>query len=226
MVNYAFRDVNVMSGEIRAYISGDAVSISGQPVTISGQQIDFVSGIVVELSGLNVVANLGGINISLASGTQITIQSGIGVVTSVSGQVVQISGQQVEISGQAVYVSGVVDILSGAYINIGSGIGVTVQSGINIFRPPPTVIRARSPLMVPDSSGGVILSSGETREITLRALDGDIYIGSPIGNDMPYSGCGVLIMQGDTVAIPINNFNAVSVFASVSGNRVSFGGVY
>jgi hypothetical protein len=80
--------------------------------------------------------------------------------------------------------------------------------------------------MVSDSSGGVVLSSGEVREVTIRALDGDIYVGSPIGNDMPYSGCGVLIQQGDTASIPIDNFNNVAVFAATSGNRVSFGGVY
>jgi len=55
MVSYAFRDVNVTSGDIRAHISGDTVVLaSGQEVivSISGQQIDFVSGIAIALSGV------------------------------------------------------------------------------------------------------------------------------------------------------------------------------
>jgi hypothetical protein len=184
MVSYAFRDVNVTSGDIRAHISGDTVVLaSGQEVivSISGQQIDFVSGIAIALSGLNVITTIPNINVNVGS------------------------------------------------VSVNSGLGVIVQSGVNVINSqpsPPTVIRARSPIMVSDSSGGVILSSGQTREVTIRALDGDIYVGSPIGNDMPYSGCGVLIQQGDTASIPIDNFNNVAVFAAVSGNRVSFGGVY
>jgi hypothetical protein len=42
---------------------------------------------------------------------------------------------------------------------------------------------------------------------------------------MPYSGCGILVRQDDVVSMSINNFNSVSVFASVSGSRVSFGGI-
>jgi hypothetical protein len=224
-VTYAFRDVNVLSGQLRALISGDAVDISGQVVNISGQTvvvaggvsvsgqpIDFVSGIVNELSGLNVIANLGGVNITLASGTQITMQSGVGVITS--------------ISGQAVYISGVVDILSGAYVNIGSGIGVIVQSGIDMVKRPPTIIRARPIILVQSGSGGQVLSSGQIQEATIRSLDGNIYIGSATGVDMPMSGVGVLIMQGDAVAIPIDDFSSIRVCAETSGHRVTFGGVY
>jgi hypothetical protein len=230
MVSYAFRDVNVLSGQVRALISGDAIDISGQVVNISGQTvvvaggvsvsgqpIDFVSGIVIELSGLNVIANLGGVNLSLASGTQITMQSGVGVVTSVSGQVVAISGQ-------AVYISGVVDILSGAYVNIGSGIGVIVQSGIEIVKHVPTLIKARPIVLVQSGSGGQVLSSGQIQEATIRSLDGNIYIGGTI--DMPMSGVGVLIMQGDAIGIPIDDFSSIRVCSETSGHRVTFGGVY
>lgn len=52
MVSYAFRDVNVLSGQIRALISGDYVvaSISGQAISISGQAIS-ISGQIVGISG-------------------------------------------------------------------------------------------------------------------------------------------------------------------------------
>ena len=175
------------------------------------------------LSG-EVIAHISGETVVLASG------SVIGGSTSISGQYIGlISGVAIALSGLNVIaiISGLsISLSSGTQISMNSGMGVVVQSGLYVIKQSPTVIRARSPLMVSDSSGGVILSSGEVREVTIRALDGDIYVGSPINDDMPYSGCGVLIQQGDTASIPIDNFNNVAVFATVSGNRVSFGGVY
>jgi hypothetical protein len=60
--------------------------------------------------------------------------------------------------------------------------------------------------------------------MTVRSLDGDIYLGGSSGIEYPYNGYGMLMQQGDSMTLDVNNFNLVSVCAGVSGNRVSYVG--
>jgi len=230
------------------------VFVSGTVAIISGSYVNVGSGIgVIAASGLYVITDSGQ-RVVLQSGTTVTIASGqfvnIGSSVSISGQAVFISGTVAvlsgtgvitSISGQAVFISGTVALVSGGYVNIGSGIGVMVQSGINVnvgsgigvitsvsgnsvVIGPASVIRARAILYVTNVSGGVTLQSGGIVSMTLRSLDGDIYVGGNTGVEFPYIGYGMLMQQGDSMTMDIGNFNMVSVCAGVSGNRVSYVG--
>jgi hypothetical protein len=127
-------------------------------------------------------------------------------------------------SGDVVVVQSGVNVV-GSFTAEVSGQPVIIQSGIYIVSPPPTTVLARTPVPINSNSGGTTLTSGQTVEVLIKSLDGDIYIGSPVGSNMPYSGCGILIQQGDTITFPIGNFGFVSLFAATSGNRVSYGGI-
>jgi len=151
------------------------------------------------------------------------IQSGAGVL--ISGQGVTIaSGLNVNIG------SGVgVTIQSGIFVNVGSGIGVTVNSGINVIisgQPitiaAPSIIRARLSMKVTDLSGGVTLASGGVTSVSLRSLDGDLWVGGSQGIEFPYSGYGMIMQQGDSLSIDAQNFNQISVVAIISGYRVAY----
>jgi len=202
-------------GNLTASISGQAVFVSGTVSLTSGGFVNIGSGVgvIASISGAIVTVSgqfvaVSGI-VDLKSGAYVNVGSGIGVVTS--------------ISGQAVFVSGIVDLKSGAYVNVGSGVGVvTSVSGNSVIVGPPTVIRARQVMFVNNNSGGQTLSSGGIVSLSLRSLDGDIYVGGSTGIEFPYSGYGMYMSQGDTIGLDANNFNLVSVFAAISGNRVSY----
>lgn len=185
----------IMSGQ-GVLISGQQVEISGQPVLISGQPVTVDA---VRSSGLNVV-----------------VQSGLGVVGSLT---VNISGQPVNVSGQPIA------LVSGSIVVGQSGLNVVVQSGLGVVPPAVIAIRARPVMLVTANSGGETLVSGLVTTAFIRSLDGDFYIGGNAGVDMPYSGYGILLQEGDRISIPINNFNLINVCATVSGRRISYGGV-
>jgi len=202
-------------GNLTASISGQAVFVSGTVSLTSGNWVNIGSGVgvIASISGAIVTVSgqfvaVSGI-VDLKSGAFVNIGSGVGVVTS--------------ISGQAVFVSGTVALVSGGYVNVGSGVGVvTSVSGNSVIVGPPTVIRARQVMFVNNNSGGQTLSSGGIVSLSLRSLDGDIYVGGSTGIEFPYSGYGMYMSQGDTIGLDANNFNLVSVFAAISGNRVSY----
>jgi hypothetical protein len=204
-----------VQGNLTASISGQAVFVSGTVSLTSGNWVNIGSGVgvIASISGAIVTVSgqfvaVSGI-VDLKSGAYVNVGSGIGVVTS--------------ISGQAVFVSGIVDLKSGAYVNVGSGVGVvTSVSGNSVIVGPPTVIRARQVMFVNNNSGGQTLSSGGIVSLSLRSLDGDIYVGGSTGIEFPYSGYGMYMSQGDTIGLDANNFNLVSVFAAISGNRVAY----
>jgi hypothetical protein len=109
-------------------------SVSGQPVGLtSGTLVTNQSGLnVIIQSGAFVVgtvtANTSGQGVIIQSGAFVNVGSGLGVVTSVSGNYVSMSGVTAQMnSGLALFVqmSGVSTTLSGVYVNIGSGVGVT-----------------------------------------------------------------------------------------------------
>lgn len=79
---------------------------------------------------------------------------------------------------------------------------------------------------IPGNSGGIVLSSGEVVAVSVKALSknsGDIYVG---GVDAPpYSGAGFLLEPGEAWNIDIQNLNQVRLFATISGDRVAYGGL-
>ena len=103
-------------------ISSQLYLASGLYVSISGQMVDLDSG-VYYASGIGVLIQSGhgvlisGQTVAIASGAFINNQSGHGVIVQ--------SGHGVLISGQAVLTNLAPN--SGQYVNIGSGIGVTIN---------------------------------------------------------------------------------------------------
>lgn len=186
----------VANSGLGVQMSGQGVLISGQPVSISGQP--------VLISGQPII-----VDPALSSGLNVIVQSGLGVVGSLSSSV---SGQPVAL------VSGTIAINQ-------SGLNVVVQSGLGIVPPAVTAVRARGQFLVTANSGGEALTSGVVTATIIRSLDGDIYVGGRDNIEMPYSGYGLLVQQGDTLSMPVNNFNLIKVCAAVSGNRIFYGGV-
>ena len=248
--------VNIGSGVgVVTSISGQAIFISGTVAINSGSYVNVGSGVGVVLNP----AYISGLFIENTASSPIFVASGLfvqGALTaSMSGQAVFVSGIVgllsgsyvnigsgvgviTSISGQAVFISGIVDLKSGAYVNIGSGVGVVtsisgqavfVSGTVNVISGtvsimPPSVIHTRAITRFSDVSGGTTLASGGIQSLSLRSLDGDIYVGGTLGIDMPYSGYGMLVQQGDALTIDIQNFNLVAICASISGYRVSYMG--
>lgn len=101
---------------------------------------------------------------------------------------------------------------------------ITNISGQTISLAIPTLIRTGLTLPVASASGGVVLYSGETVSVVVKAVitnTGDIYVGGAAPY-RPYSGFGYQLSQGEPIAVDINNFNDVFVVAIVSGDKVSF----
>lgn len=116
--------------------AGDYVSISGSVGLLAGTLVTGQSGLnVVVQSGLGVVGSLStsvsGQPVALTSGTLVTGQSGLHVVVE-SGLGVIISGGT-SVSGQPVaLVSGTQVGLSGLQVTTQSGVQVIVQSGLGV----------------------------------------------------------------------------------------------
>jgi hypothetical protein len=136
----------------------------------------------------------------------------------------KVSGAPVTISGGAVFVSGIVTVTSGSYINIGSGIGVTLASGhgLAVYQSGLTLnLATNSGLAINIGSGvGVTLNSGLGLAIAISGLAPYIFVsggmlgvshsGAAIISNLPGnsgqwvnigSGTGVLIQSGINVNI-------------------------
>jgi hypothetical protein len=90
----------------------------------------------------------------------------------------------------------------------------------------PTEVKTGSLRTVTGASGGVVLHSGAVKAVTLKALSqnaGDIFVGG--ATNLPYSGFGLLLSPGEAVNLDVDDFSRVYVFATVSGDIVSFAGV-
>lgn len=151
------------------------------------------------------------------------------VITNISGSIVQISGQSVlvDISGIVINISGIIINISGAIVQI-SGQDVFTNSGSvtsvsgNVTSVGDTVVAGF--VQVTSTSGGTTLSSGPIIHVTLTNPFSDMYIGPSTGVN---SGMGYILTAGMATSpeIRVNNLNAINVFATVSGQFVSFIGV-
>ncbi|MCZ7405415.1 MAG: hypothetical protein O8C67_10870, partial [Candidatus Methanoperedens sp.] len=116
--------------------------------------------------------------------------------------------------------------ISGVTVSLSGATLVTTVSGNSVSIISPTLIRTGLTLPVASGSGGVVLFSGETVSVVVKAAitnTGDIYVGGAPPY-RPYSGFGYVLSQGEPIAIDINNFNDIFVVSTVSGDKVSFMG--
>ena len=93
---------------------------------------------------------------------------------------------------------------------------------------PKSLVRTADIQVIPSTSGGVKLSSGETKAVIIKAPStnsGIIYVGASSG-DTPYSGYGYILEAGDKETFEIDNLNKINVFATVSGDKISFCGLF
>jgi len=214
----------ITQGDIVVKTSGETTPIASGAIInrdiISGIQVIIQPDIVVKTSGeWNEVHLLSG-EASISSGVVVyrELLSGLQVITQ-PNIVVKTSGETVSVA------SGVV--LDKAPI---SGLGVTIQpnavvkiSGETVDVAVPTILKTNALKRVTDASGGEVLYSGATKSVTLKNMSeysGDIYIGG--SGDMPYSGFGFALSEGEAINLDVIDFAGVYVVAEVSGELVSF----
>ena len=113
--------------------------------------------------------------------------------------------------------------------NLGNVIGSKANplhtriSGETINVSPYSTIKVAETKSITSASGGIELSSGEITTMKIKSLptnSGDMYIGSA-----PYSGYGYILSPGDQEQFNIDNLNKVKVFATVSGDKVTYYGL-
>jgi hypothetical protein len=195
-----------------------AVDSSGQLILQSGTTLltQSASGEQLRLSGLYVA--ISGQGILLISGQTVLTQS-------TSGERLRLSGQGVLVSGQGVRLQ------SGEYVNVGSGVGVTITSGLGVVAATPTpqsvkTLLSGNPLQLNSESGGIQLVSTAAVSVIVRSLynrnSGDIYIGGSNGSDMPYSGHGFVLEKGDAIALNLDSPHRIRAFAATSGEWISY----
>lgn len=139
-----------------------------------------------------------------------------------SGEVVaQISGQPVSISGQPVQATVTV-----SEVSVSSG-EIHIMSGEVEIKPLEDVV-VGSLVTVPSTSGGITLGTQAINSLTIKSLSknsGDIYIGGNTTGSMPYSGYGLLLEPGEAVNLDIHNLNTVRVYATISGDKITYLGL-
>jgi|SRR5688500_6645902 len=141
------------------------------------------------------------------------------VNAEISGDVLYlVSGNNsVQISGQSVTVSGPV-LISGQVVNIS---GTTVST--SVIGLSTTVIRTASGTKCTSLSGGVQLPSLVGDRIIVKANQdnsGRIYLCST--TNPPFSGMGLQMAAGQSESFAVTNADIFRVFASASGDVVSF----
>jgi len=171
----------------------------------------------------------------ICSGSIIAVSSGevhviSGEITAkISGEIVkaEISGERVRIEGYdygattwrplAVDSSGNLNITATADVS-----GQVVKAEIQ----PLSSIKIGTVRQIPSTSGGVVLHSGSVKSVIVKAFannSGDIYVGGD--GAYPYSGYGLQLDAGESVEIDIDDFNKIYLYATVSGDKVSFLGI-
>lgn len=202
--------------------SGNLIGV-GKPLLVT---TDSGQGIVVLQSGAIRVLQSGAVTV-LQSGAVTVLQSGP-LVVKMSGEVVKISGEfvslptttVVRISGEQVTIaSGLVTIRDGAVVKVS---GETVDIEV------PLIIKANAVLTLSNESGGIVLGTGATRTVTVKAMDynsGTVYIGGS-GANRPYSGFGFALTAGQGRNYDVADLNAVYAMSTISGyGAITYDGV-
>ncbi|MFQ5758413.1 MAG: hypothetical protein ACE5IF_01900 [Candidatus Bathyarchaeia archaeon] len=116
--------------------------------------------------------------------------------------------------------------LSGLDVALPSTQAVRV-SGETVDITVPTTIKTGSIRTITDNSGGDVLHSGAVKSVLLKAIprSGNFYVGGSTNLNLPYSGYGFELASGEAIQIDCDNFEEIYVFATVSGDDVTFMGI-
>jgi hypothetical protein len=104
---------------------------------------------------------------------------------------------------------------------------VTVINKVSVYTeepPTPQKVEAKEVLPIPANSGGVVLSSGDTLSVSIKALvknSSDIYVGGP--DNPPYSGHGFCLCPGEAWNVDVQNLNKVRLVSIISGDKITWG---
>ena len=222
--------VNVSGATVRL-VQGDlsGVNVTLTPSQISGLNVTLTPG---QISGVNVFIQANAISGNKVSLTQGDL-SGVNVKLTVG----DISGQQVFIQGNAIS-GNTVKLTQGDL----SGVNVTLTpaqiSGVNVFTQANNIsgqnvkeygssVTAAASVTITSLSGGTTLGSGAIFKLLIRSQSGNrvMYIGAPSGSGSANSGVGVELYGGESIMLPMNNLNTVNLYATVSGEKVSYLGM-
>jgi len=190
---------------------------------ISGQAVWVGSGEITVLSGDVRASQLGAWGVQVSGAVQVSGEVGATQVGAWGVQVsgaVQVSGEVSLPSTQPVKISGetVIAKISGETV-------ATSVSGQPVDIVIPTGIVTDAVTTVGSISGGIILTSADCISVTVKALStnsGDIYVGGYTTGNMPYSGYGLLLEPGEAINVDIDNIGKIHVFATVSGDKVTY----
>ncbi len=194
-------------------------------VEIVGPVTQLVSGRVEVVGAVPSVTQVD----RLASG-RVDILKVLSGRVEVVGPVPQLLSGRVEVVGPVTAVnqllSGRVEIVGTPVVKV-SGEAVEI-SGEKVEVLPFTILRAKVPAIITAASGGQALVSGFVDRVVVRALtqnSSDIYIGGSGVGEKPFSGLGMVLEPGDSMPIPVDNFNRIYACAVISGDRLAYVGV-
>jgi len=103
------------------------------------------------------------------------------------------------------------------------GTYIPPSTSITVTETIPTNLLSGEEKTIPSTSGGIILSSGEVKSVVIKALStnkGEIYVGS--GTTPPTEGVGFKLEPGEAVIVDIDNLNKIRLYATASGDKVTF----
>ena len=161
--------------------------------------------------------------ISVNASGELPISVSVTATADISGQAVWVGSGEIisKISGEVVNISGQPVSVTISEVSITSG-EIHIMSG-NINIDTPSTVRIGNTATVGSISGGISISSGIIKSVTVKSLSsnsGDLYIGG-----YPYSGYGLLLEAGESISLDINNLNLIHVYAVVSGDKISYMGI-
>jgi len=96
----------------------------------------------------------------------------------------------------------------------------------------PTIVKTGPIRQVSGGSGGIVLHSGAVKSAVVKGLasnSGLVLVGG--SGDRPWyedicSGQGLILAGGEAASLDVDDFDAIYVVAEVSGDQVSFLGVF
>ena len=213
-----------ISGEtVKAKISGETVTakVSGEAVRISGEIVN-ITHQAVRTSGQKTWTHTASGDYVVISGTVIANISGGTIIAKVSGETIKakISGETVALRSGGVVVANISGETVTAKIS-GETVSTKISGEVTKSQVPGS-LKTWLLRQAPALSGGVVLHSGATVSVTVKNLraQGDIYLGG--STNRPYSGFGFVLYSGEGLSIDVDDFSDVYVFASHSGDKVSF----
>jgi hypothetical protein len=118
------------------------------------------------------------------------------------------------------YVFSPVQTSGNTTVALASGVSITAAS-----IPSAANLRNRAILQCTSLSGGTVLLSGDCYRATIRSLpsqSGAMFVGS--STEPPFSGTGFYLATGEALTIDITNLASIRVFASLSGEKISYCG--